>query len=147
MKKISLLIIIVMMIMTEGCSNSKLKDIPKGYIKSEEHFDKDGMQDYSDYAKYIYDNEEVITNNKEYKEITIDDIDNVVGYFDDFYGVIKLEGIYDFDTSIITQGDYVRIKTKEGEKIGNSVYGKYDNYSVYFFDKESLTLYYIHNNI
>ena len=43
MKKISLLIIIVMMIMIGGCSNSKLKDIPKGYIKSEEHFDKEEM--------------------------------------------------------------------------------------------------------
>lgn len=45
------------------------------------------------------------------------------------------------------EGDYARIATKEGEKIGDSKYQKYDNYSIYFFDTETLTLYYIHNNI
>ena len=54
---------------------------------------------------------------------------------------------YDFDINLITEGDYVKIKTKEGKKIGNSKYGKFDDYSVYFFDVETLTLYYIHNNI
>ena len=91
--------------------------------------------------------EKVIVNDDKYKKISSDDIENIRSYFDDFYGVIRLEGIYDFDTSIITEGDYVRIETKEGEEIGDSTYGKYDNYSVYFFDRETLTLYYIHNNI
>ena len=55
---------------------------------------------------------------------------------------------YDFDTSVINEGDYVKIVTKEGQPInGDSTYGKYDNYSIYFFDIETLTLYYIHNNI
>lgn len=54
---------------------------------------------------------------------------------------------YKFDINTINEGDYVLIKTKEGKEIGNSQYGKYDNYSVYLFDSETLTLYYIHNNI
>ena len=54
---------------------------------------------------------------------------------------------YDFDINLITEGDYVKIKTKEGKEIGNYKYGKFDDYSVYFFDVETLTLYYIHNNI
>ena len=116
MKRIGLLIVGIMIFIT-GCDKGRYVDIPKGYVKSEEYFDKEGIQDSSDYAKYIYNDEKVI------------------------------EGIYDFDTSIITEGDYVRIETKEGEEIGDSTYGKYDNYSVYFFDRETLTLYYIHNNI
>lgn len=146
MKKIGLLIVGIMIFIT-GCDSGRVIDIPKGYVKSEEYFDKEGIQDYSDYAKYIYDNEEVIINDDKYKKISEDDIENIRSYFDDFSRVIRLEGIYDFDTSIITDGDYVRIKTKEGEEIGDSTYGKYDNYSVYFFDRETLTLYYIHNNI
>ncbi len=54
---------------------------------------------------------------------------------------------YDFSESNITQGDYVYIKTKEGEKSGNSYYDKFDYYTVYFFDLEQHTLYYIHNSI
>ena len=38
-------------------------------------------------------------------------------------------------------------ETKEGKEIEDSKYGKFDDYSVYFFDAETLTLYYIHNNI
>lgn len=146
MKKIGLLIVGIMIFIT-GCDSGKYVDIPKVYIKSEEYFDKEGLQDSSDYAKYIYNDEKVIVNDDKYKKISEDDIENIRSYFDDFYGVIRLEGIYDFDTSIITEGDYVRIETKEGEEIGDSTYGKYDNYSVYFFDRETLTLYYIHNNI
>lgn len=54
---------------------------------------------------------------------------------------------YDFNEVIINEGDYVKIKTKEGQTIGNSKYKKYDNYHVYFFDSETNTLYYIHSNI
>ena len=54
---------------------------------------------------------------------------------------------YDFDVTKITEGDFFRIKTKEGESIGDSKYQKFDNYTLYFFDTETLTLYYIHNNI
>ena len=50
------------------------------------------------------------------------------------------------DKSIINVGNYVRIKTKEGEKSGNYIYGKYISYSIYLFDVETLTLYYMHNN-
>ena len=35
---------------------------------------------------------------------------------------------YDFDINLITEGDYVKIKTKEGKEIGNSKYGKFDDY-------------------
>ena len=63
-------------------------------------------------------------------------------YLDD--GKEKIYFIFDYE--IIDENDYVRIKTSEGEPIGDREYGKYDNYDVYFFDVESLTLYYIHSN-
>ena len=76
------------------------------------------------------------------------------GYSNDFSGFSGFEGFggagfggVDFDINDINEGDYVKIKTKEGQKIANGKYETYDNYSVYFFDIETLTLYYIHNNI
>ncbi len=54
---------------------------------------------------------------------------------------------YDFNPDSISEGDYVLIETKEGKPIGDSFYGKYDNYSVYFFDTDSCVLYYLHSNI
>ena len=54
---------------------------------------------------------------------------------------------YDFLNDYISEGDYFYIKTKEGEKIGNSYYGKYDNYTIYFFDTDQNILYYIHSNM
>ena len=71
-------------------------------------------------------------------------------YFEDFSSWMESADRlreFDFDINDINEGDYVKIKTKEGQKIANGKYEKYDNYSVYFFDIETLTLYYIHNNI
>lgn len=148
MKKIFLLSLIFII---SGCfsqvSNAK---IPKGYIDKQEYYDKNGFQDYTDYAKYIYSSEDIIENNNDYKKITKEEIEIIKGYFENFYSFIKTSNRldeYDFDENIINEGDYIRIITKEGKKIGDSKYEKYDNYSIYFFDVETLTLYYIHNNI
>lgn len=125
-------------------------EIPKGYTIKEEYFDKNGFQDYTDFAKYTYPNKEIVTNNKQYKKITEKDINEIKGYFEDFYKCMDAQNRlneYKFDINTINEDDYALIKTKEGKEIGNSQYGKYDNYSVYLFDSETLTLYYIHNNI
>lgn len=124
--------------------------IPDGYIDKEKYYDQDGFQDYTDYAKYMYETQNIITSNKDYKKIEQDDVQDVVGYFEDFSSWMESAdrlSEFDFDINDINEGDYVKIKTKEGQKIVNGKYEKYDNYSVYFFDIETLTLYYIHNNI
>ena len=148
MKRFCLAITLVIFVfVTTGCSQSKMVGIPDGYIDKKEYYDKDGFQDYTDYAKYLYASKDVIINNKEYKKIEQDDIQNIIGYFEDFSGWMKAAdrlSEFNFDINNINEGDYVKIKTKEGQKVGN---GKYDNYSIYFFDIETLTLYYIHNNI
>ena len=151
MKRFCLVITLVIFVfVTTGCSQSKMVGIPDGYIDKEEYYDKDGFQDYTDYAKYMYDSKDVIINNKEYKKIEQDDIQNIIGYFEDFSGWMKAAdrlSEFDFDINNINEGDYVKIETKEGQKIANGKYGKYDNNSVYFFDIETLNMYYIHNNI
>ncbi len=148
MEKIYLVIaLVIVAFATVGCSNSEIVGIPDGYIDKEEYFDKDGFQDYTDYAKYMYDSKDVITDNKEYEIIQYDDVQNIVGYCENFSKWMKIAdrlNEYDFDISIINEGDYFKVETQEGSQAGND---KYDNYSMYFFDVETLTLYYMHNNI
>ena len=128
------------------------KMILPGYSKSEESIDAFGFQDYIDYCKYYYDKDfdDKYASTKEYKVIQEEEVSNIVGYFDNFKEVndsTKKVKNYDFDTGIIDAGDFVYIVTKEGREIGNSTYGKYDDYTVYFYDIASHTLYYIHSNI
>lgn len=150
MKKKIILSLMVVFLITGCASQANYAEIPKGYTDKEEHYDQDGFQDYTDYAKYIYPSQEIIINDSEYEKITKDDIENIEGYFENFRNWMRVCNRldeYDFDESIINEGDYIRIKTKEGQKIGDSKYEKYENYSIYYFDLETLTLYYIHNNI
>ena len=150
MKKPIYIFSILFIALLTGCSQTDYVGIPKGYIEKHEFYDKEGFQDYTDYAKYIYSNNSSFINNDEYQKVSDNDIDNIKGYFDNFKGWMEKAGRldeYDFNESIINEGDYVKIKTKEGQPIGNSKYKKYDNYHVYFFDSETNTLYYIHSNI
>ena len=125
--------------------------VPPGYINKEEHYDPHGFQDYTDYCKYRYASADAFRYSAAYRLVTAYDVDEIKGYFDDFRQWMetgKRIGEYDFDPACIGAGDYVRIETKEGQRIGRSgFYRKYDSYSLYYFDIDSLTLYYIHNNI
>ena len=127
--------------MLSGCSNYKMNEIPEGYIDKEEHYQQEGFKDYTDYAKYVYSSDDIIINDIDYKEVVSTDIEEVKRYFDDIYHWMEIDNRldeFDFDTNCIDAGDYVRIIDKS-EKNNT-------NYSVYFFDIDTLTLYYVHNN-
>lgn len=157
MKKLFVIILLLVFIITGCSSEADYLGIPKGYIDKEEYYQEDGFQDYTDYAKYIYDTKDIIVNNKDYKKITKEDIASIKDYFKHHRKWMGAE--YDFDESIINEGDYIRIKIRlektinghieivTGDKLEDLQSRQYDNYSIYFFDIETLTLYYIHNNI
>lgn len=147
MKKI--LIVTVIILLLTACGGTMNTEIPKGYTSKTEYYDKEGIQDHTDYAKYVYD-KIIVENDDNYIKVNEKDIENIKSYFNDFKDAMESQNRlnqYDFDINSITENDYVRIITKEGTPIGDSTYGKFDNYSVYLFDSETLTLYYIHNNI
>lgn len=140
MKKRIVLCLILVFLIT-GCSaQADYVGIPKGYVDKDEHYEQDGFQHYIDYAKYIYSSTEIIIDNNKYSKVTKEDIFGIKGYFEDFRDSMESNNRlneYDFDEGIINEGDYIRIKTKEGEKIGDSKYEKYDDYSIYYFDIET----------
>ena len=153
-KQIALIIAFIWLGLLAACEILALLDhdenIPRGYTDYAEYFDEEGFQDYVDYCWYQYNSAENVKLRSAYQEITDSEVPRVNGYFDNFHGWMEASDRmeqYDFDPSCINIGDSMLLFTKEGQHIGAADYGKYDNYSLYFFDKETARLYYIHSNI
>lgn len=132
-----------------------LNSLPRSESK-EIYYEKDGWREYTDYAKYYYDDVTVddLNDSGYFHEVTVDDVENLKSYYSDFYGCwVATYHVFDeyfdkFDFKIdqIEAGDYFYIDTLEGQPIGDRYYLKFENYTVYYFDLESQTLYYLHNN-
>ena len=111
---------------------------------SEEYRDS-GFQDYTDYAKTVYherDRERVLRlfeNDKDYSKVeTLKTVRYLEEFFSDFAGWAELMPWYEnYDSALghIDETDYYCIAKAETY-----------SYSIYFFDVQSLTKYYIHNN-
>lgn len=125
------------------------KNIIKGYEKKEEKYSVNGM-DSAEYTKYYYtDNDDKkILENANYEIVTAEDIENIQSYFENFKKWFSAsEKVYDFDINVIKEGDAFSIKTLEGKAIGQTFYQKYDNYTIYYYDRNTHILYYLHDQI
>lgn len=127
-----------------------IAELPKA--KSSERYYSDGFQDYTNYCKYYYTDKALnaLDKSSNFIKVSEKDIADIRSYFENFEGWVKFveyKDNYDFDKSIISSGDYFYIQNKDTYKKYEHYKSKYDAYNVYFFDTETLTLYYIHNNI
>ena len=112
------------------------------------------FQDFTDYGVFTYDSltAEELEGTGYFSEVTADDASEILDHienFEEWVAVIggELAEAYNFDPSVVSEGDYFYINTKYGQPIGSSTYGKFDHYTVYFFDVEEQILYYFHSNI
>lgn len=144
------LIIILLMLTFVGCEapvDEVLSSL--GDYNTSEFYSEGEFQDYTDYAKYYYDNVS-FENNEFFKIMTDTDREHLLQHIENFEQwlddieeanpVSELVSSYDFDESVISDDDYLYI-------YDDPDYLDYGNYDVYFFDTQSLTLYYFHNNI
>ena len=125
-----------------------------GEYKSKEFYTEGGFQDYTDYAKYYYDSVD-FTDNEYFSIIEQSDIDALNEHLDNFESCIEAHGYsdasneivvnYDFDRSLIDSEDYLYIDSEKHTR--DDGYTLLVNYDVYFFDIQTNTLYYFHNNI
>jgi hypothetical protein len=155
MKKLSFLLLVIALLLSLcSCTyqDPVLSSLPN--YKNEEFYTSGGFQDFTDYAKYTYDSVTVenLESSKYFTETSSEDVDEILLHihnFEEWVNTIggELKENYDFDRSIVTEGDFFCIKTKDGEAIGQGTYGKFDNYTVYYFDIDAQILYYFHNNI
>ena len=156
-----MLLTIIMLIITplaECVAGDKVLNSLPECESQETYHDKDGFREYTDYAKYYYDDvtADDLEDNKYFHKVTEADIADIQSYYYDFsgfwYGEMNnkyhgYSGKFDFKIEQIEAGDYFYIKSLEGQTVDEIHYEKFDNYTVYYFDVESQTLYYLHNNI
>ena len=149
MRKICFLIIVFCFVLIMfSCSSNDI--VIKGYTKKECYY-SDSVQDHTDYCKYIYDTESIkkYESHSKFHEVKEKDIKNIRSYFRHFSDYVANQSYcdnFDFDfQSQIKKGDYFCIITKEGSKIGDSYYGKFDDYKVYYVDVSKNILFYIYS--
>ena len=155
MKQLGLLLLTLTLLLSLcGCSyqDPVLAALPD--YKTKVFYTSGGFQDFTDYAKYTYESvtAQDLKESKFFTETTADDVGEILLHIDNFEDWVEtigeeLKDNYDFDKNIVSEGDFFYIETKDGEPIGQGTYGKFDNYSVYYFDIDTQTLYYFHNNI
>ena len=112
-----------------------------------EYYTCGGFQDYTDYAKYTYRITDADFNGNPYfQPVTAETIPRLLTYLEDFEEWVTCPdfpaGAYDFDKSLIKEGDYFCIVNQYTEPER-----EFANYNVYYFSLETQTLYYFHNNI
>lgn len=120
-----------------------------GKVKTKEFYSSGGVQDYTDYAKYTFDDAHP-ENSEYFVPLTEEGMRELLRYLDDFEGLIEtLREIdpqgepvahYDFDRSLLSSDDYLYLYIKPD-------YPEYGYYKLYYFDTETQTLFYFHNNV
>ena len=155
MKKLGMLLFILSLLLGIcGCSyqDPVIDSLPE--YNSKVFYSAGEIQDFTDYAKYCYESITVqnLDTSRYFSAATAEDVEEILLYIEDFEGWVEtigkeLKDGYDFDKSIVSEGDFFYINTKYGEPIGQGTYGKFDDYSVYYFDIDAQILYYFHNNI
>ena len=149
------LLLIILISTLSSCTAPEDKVLNSlGEYKSKEFYTEGEFQDYTYYAKYYYDSVN-FTDNEYFSKIGQADIDVLNEHLDDFESWIETyrEGDasreivvnYDFDRSIIDSEDYLYIDSEK--HTWDDGYTSLVNYDVYFFDTQTNTLYYFHNNI
>ncbi|MBQ8869462.1 MAG: hypothetical protein IJ027_07110 [Oscillospiraceae bacterium] len=149
-KLVAMLIPIALLLLCVGCVGQGNKAINSlGKYSSKVFYTHGGLQDYTDYAKYTYDDVD-ITKSRYFSKITdereksfIEHIENYEQWVDTIAANDSEDELvlnYNFDISLVSQDDYVYI-------YDDPDYVYLTNYDVCFFDAETNTLYYFHSNI
>lgn len=130
--------------------------ISLGKAMSVQRYSVSGFGDSTDFGIYTFPGAKP-EDSEYFKPVTAESETELLGYIDEFEQVIDFlrdgdEGAdlvnnYRFSRADIDESDYLYISDRDGEAIGEGVYSKYDSYNVYFFDSQTTTLYYFHNNI
>ena len=132
--------------------NEVYKYILNGYYDKDEYPQENAFQDSTDYYQYYYkDNtDDKFKKSSNYIEVTENEIEKLEGYFNDFSNWMdagERSDEYDFKNEYITPGDYFQITTKDGKQVGKAEETYYYNYTIFYYDIETHTLYRCHSNI
>ena len=139
--KKALLILLCIFLLT-GCGMPQDRRIPEGYILAQEFRDPQGGQDYTDFCIYVYESDEGFRCDPHYRRMTQADTETAAYFAADFRNWMELEGRleeFTFDESCISTGDFYFLRADEEHPTWD--------YTLFYLDTESLTLYYMHTNL
>ena len=129
-----------------------------GEYKNNVYYSEGVFQDFTDYAKYYYDNVD-FEGNAYFTKINESDLAKINEHLDNFESWIEtykenddsLEIVvnYDFDRAIIDKNDYIYIDSENLITTWDdgTTTTSFASYDIYFFDAQTQILYYFHNNI
>ena len=149
----------LLLVSMTGCGPSDPVLESLGPYESKVMYTEGEFQDYTDFGIYTYPVREggPLKSHKYFTVVMEEDLEGILAYIDNFEAWVEtfqsrstpseLAENYQFDRELIQEGDYYCVRTKEGVAVGDAAYGAFDNYTLYFFDTETCTLYYFHNNI
>ena len=154
MKK-RLIVLTVLVLLLSACTGPTRHDdilFSLGHYESGHFYTSGGFQDYTDYAKYKYE-EPQVEGNPYLKPITEETLAEFKSYLENFEKWVVASGegdpdnelftCYDFNDALITEDDYLFIENRVSTDDEDF---KYSNYNLYFFDMGTNTLHYFHNN-
>lgn len=158
MKKLFTLIMTILVCGTilVGCGNEdNPEQVIAGYSDKQSYSEGDDSSTKQDFEKYIYDDsyDSKFAKDENYTKVTSKNKSEITGYFEDFEKWASLSSFsdkYDFKDSMITESDYYCIadQTVTNDTVGQRKAVKtYRQYSVYYYDTETHTLYFIQNDI
>ena len=150
MKKFTAIVLLLANFVLCSCSLPKddvLESLGKYTCKT--YYTSGGFQDFTDYAIYTFDNVN-FSDNKYFNRISFDsrkELERHIADFENWISIIQrtepdnevVTG-YDFELSAVSSDDYLYI-------YDDPEYPELGNYNIYYFDIETMTLYYFHNNI
>ena len=151
----SLLVLATTLAVMAGCSDdSEPVQIIKGYKDSKVYSDNN-ENDKENFSKYIYDEgaEKNFAKSQDYEKVTAENKEDISGIFEDFQkwaSISTFQDEYDIKPDIVTEGDYFCIVDSDlnndniGQRKSRTVYRQY---TLYLYDTESNTLYYINHDI
>ena len=156
----ALLIPALALALLAGCAalygGRRAPEIPDGYTGKSEHMQKDAWQDSADYCKYVYEDASAFETDAAYIALRAPDEKTdepaaMRALFESFKAFMEAGdrlSEYDFDPACVSAGDLYRYKKTTSQNLPANPLGgpSIDGYSLWFFDKESATLYYIHAN-
>ena len=156
-KCIMLAALLAVLLALSSCAETRYDAVALslGQYENMEYYTDGGFQDHTDYAKYTYSSP-TLADNKYLVRLDKQCIERLNGYLDDFEKWVDLirEGNpkseivenYDFDRSTIDDGDCYYIGGRYSETLSDIDFNYQSRYDIYFFDIQTNTLYYFHNN-
>ena len=147
---IGLCLILSLVLCLSACDYDKAPVKSLGKYDSCQRYDDGAFQDISLYAIYKFSSAQ-LENNRYFTPVSnsgIEELEEYLSWFERFINFDspqnKLEKNYKFDHNLIDCEDYYYIYDKMGEPIGESFYEQFDNFDIYFFDYQTMTLYFFH---